>query len=354
MTDTAIIRAFNAKLGSSPGYLALPPVPSVEMLVAAAERRDVYRVGDRLGDYLVAWNHEPDDTPPFIPAVLVEAYGKQRAFELCVLADAWHGCVEGFEEWRKRRGREGDTPFVLSWLRAIPISCPVDGWPEKREDSSKEHSDHAASVETENAAPMRYGWWDMDRAGAVHMPSRCVGIMALRARQKESASMLFSTVEELVDGAKLPYVPSYSKDHYFDDDERSSLLISAMWHASATAFATQETHTPMPSDCYGHAARLVDALSKRTNYRECWRGFYTDAPYSRVEVRTSAGRFEATVTESGIDWEAETHDDGTLWRRKGADLRRRREADMLGEALEALDRHAGTDFSCEAMKRCDD
>lgn len=347
--DYKSIRDFNSRLGASPAYLALPPVPSVEMLLAAADRRNVYRPEDRLGDYIVAWNHEPDDDLPRVPISLVERYGMQRAFEICVIADIWYGCIDGFEEWRRRRGREGGTHFVESWLKALPVECPEGGWPEAKDTSSAIHDDHATSRPTETVADQKHWWREVEKLGAVHAPAMCVSIMALRSRQRESASLLFSTVEELVDHDRLPYVPRYSRDHHFDDDERSSMLIAAAWHAASAEFLANEVHTPMPADRFTHAALMIDALSRHSNYRSEWKGFYTNAPYSSVSVTTPLGRLEASVDDMGLSWEIEADNGRKLTRRCGIDLRIPSERERFYSALEEFDQSKDASVSWSSI-----
>jgi hypothetical protein len=345
MTDYAKLRQFNAKLGDDPRFLGLPVVPSVEMMLAAAHRTDVYRPGDRLADYIVAWDFEPDDKPPVLPRDLVEAHGKQMAFVLCTLADAWAGCMTGFREWSERRGREGETRFVTSWLRAMPTRCPEGGYPETKEAANDAHAAHANSVDTSTTPQDGFGWWELDKNTTMPGPSLCLGIMALRARQRESTTLLFGSFDELIDHAKLTYVPGYTKDHYFDDEERSAILISAMWDAAVQELLLSDAHTPFPSGDQGHAALLVEALSHGRRYRESWSSFYSDAPFREASVTTSHARFRASVAPNGIDWEGEDMETGTFIRRNGADLRYPHEAALLRTMIDLLDRHEGTGHS---------
>lgn len=342
MIDFNKLRQFNAKLGDDPKYLGLPVVPSVEMMLAAARRGDVYRPGDTLADYIVSWDFEPDDKPPVLPASLEAAHGRQMAFVLCTLADAWAGCMAGFREWTKQRGREGSTPFVDSWMRALPIRCPEGGWPATEDLLSDDHVSHSRSIDTRTTPPNGHGWWDLDRATTWQGPSLCVGIMALRARQRESSTLLFGSIEELVDHDKLPYVPGYSKDHYFDDEERSVMLISAMWDAAVQELLHGDTHTPFPFVSQGHSALLVEILTNGRRYREGWTNFYSDAPFREVSFTTTGGRFHAVVTDEGVDWEGEDTETGTAIGRKRADLRYPREAKLLRAMLDRLDQREGT------------
>ncbi|MCS4090027.1 hypothetical protein [Rhizobium sp. BK176] len=342
MIDYAKLRQFNARLGDAPRFLGLPVVPSVEMMLAAANRSGVYRPGDRLADYIVAWDFEPDDKPPVLPTALEEAHGRQMAFVLCVLADAWAGCMKGFREWTERRGREGATPFVASWLRALPTACPEGGWPETKEAATAAHETHAKSADTRTVPQDGFGWWELDRNATWPGPSLCLGIMALRARQRETTTLLFGSFEELVDHAKLPYVPGYTKDHYFDDEERSAMLVSAMWDAAVQELLESETHTPFPVEDQAHAALLVEELSHGRRYRENWSSFYSDAPFREASVTTAQARFHAAVGPNGIDWEGEDMETGTTIGRKGADLRYPHEAALLRTMVDLLDRHEGT------------
>lgn len=342
MMDYEKLRQFNAKLGDDPRYIALPVVPSVEMMLAAATRRDVYRPGDTLADYVVAWDFEPDDKPPVLPAALVESHGKQLAFVLCTLADAWAGCMAGFREWTERRGREGATNFVDSWLRAQPTRCPEGGWPETADLATEAHVAHSRSLDTPTTPTDGYGWWDLDRDTMWHGPALCVGIMSLRARQRESSALLFGSFEELIDHDKLPYVPRYSKDHYFDDDERSVMLIAAMWDAAVQCLLTNADHTPFPFESHGHAALLVEELTHGRRYREGWSSFYSDAPFREVSFETAVGRFKASVTDNGVDWEGEDRESGTMIARKRSDFRYPAEAKLIRAMLTRLDKHEGT------------
>ncbi|MBY3433010.1 hypothetical protein HFN89_02300 [Rhizobium laguerreae] len=341
MIDYTKLRQFNAKLGDNPRYLGLPVVPSVEMMLAAARRTNVYRPGDMLADYVVAWDFEPGEKPPALPRALVESHGRQMAFVLCILADAWAGCLAGFREWTDRRGREGATPFVNAWLKALPTRCPQGGWPETGEGSTEAHASHAKSVDTRTCPQDGYGWWELDKHMTCSGPSLCLGIMALRARQRESTTLLFGSFDELIDHARLPYVPGYTREKRWEDEERSVMLISAMWDAAVQEFLIGGTHAPFPFEEHGHAALLVESLSHGRRYRENWSSFYSDAPFREASMTTSHGRFHAVVGKAGIDWEGEDAGTGTYMRRKGADLRYPREVSLLRTMLDLLDKHEG-------------
>jgi hypothetical protein len=336
------LREFNAKLGDDPRYIGLPIIPSVEMMLAAARRADVYRPGDILADYVVAWDFEPDDKPPVLPKVLVDAYGTQMAFVLCTLADAWAGCMAGFREWQERRGREGSNNFVDAWMRALPRGCPDGGWPETKEASTDAHVAHAKSVDTPTVESRRTDWLGLDRNTMWSGPSLCVGIMALRARQRESSALTFGWLDELIDYDKLPYVPGYTKAHRFEDEERSALLVSAMWDAAVRELLHSDVHTPFPFEDQGHAMLLVEQLNHGRRYRKGWLSFHSDAPFREVLFATDYGRFQAVVTEKGVDWAAEDDETGTSISRQAADLRLPLERELMRSMLDRLDARDGT------------
>jgi hypothetical protein len=343
MIDFTKLRHFNAKLGDDPLFLGLPFVPSVEMMLAAANRRDVYRPGDRLADYIVSWDFEPDDKPPVLPQGLVDTYGQQMAFVLCTLSDAWAGCLAGFREWIGQRGNEGETRFVTSWMRALPTRCPVGGWPETKDASTEAHEAHAKSVDTETTPKNGFRSWELDKNTMLAGPSLCLNIMALRARQRDSTTLLFGSFDELVDHDKLPYVPGYTRDHPFDDEDRSAVLISAMWDAAVQQLLGNDSHTPFPLEAQGHAALLVDALSHGRGNR--WSSFYSDAPFREVSMTTAHARFKATIGTKGVDWEGEESETGTFIRRRGADLRYPHEAALFRSMLELFDTHERTGYA---------
>jgi hypothetical protein len=342
MTDYAALRAFNQKHKLA-DFLALPMVPSVEMMRAAAERHDVFSPGDRLGDYIVAWDKEHDEEPPAIPASLEAEFGRQKAFEICVLADGWAGCVSGFKEWEKRRGTEGATTFVESWLRAMPVTCPPGGWPATEKQCTEDHSAHARSSDAVNVCRQDLYWQDIDRRRVFQGPSRCLGIMGLRGRQAESATSLFSTFEEMVEHEGLPYVPGYTKVHYFDDEERAALVLSAMWDAAVSSLVTSEAHRPMPMDERSNAIRLVAEMQR-------WSGFYAEAPHRRLSIETDGGRFEASVSDAGVDWEVEFKSTGDLTRRRGIDLRLSPETELFNDMMRQLDQQVGAAFVSERLQ----
>jgi hypothetical protein len=39
-------------------------------------------------------------------------------------AAVWRGCIQGFEEWERSRRRDGDTPFITSWLKPCVLKEP--------------------------------------------------------------------------------------------------------------------------------------------------------------------------------------------------------------------------------------
>lgn len=339
MIDYENLRTFNLTMGETPGYLALPVVPSVEMMLAAASRPNVFREGDTLADYVVGWDFESDGVPPEMPGELVATYGLQKAFVLGVLADGWAGCMDGFREWFIRRGRDGSTPFVNSWLKALPVCCPSGGWPENKEQATEKHTSHARLPETIPSSPWITPSSGLNMDSILLAPARCTGIMALRARQKDSTTRLFVSLEELISDRDLPYIPGYSSEHRLDSDDRTSLLFSAMWDAAVSQLMTGEQHTIFPSCAQAHAALLVAALAQRSRCRDEWgSSFYYAAPYSEISITTDSGGLKASVSDNGVDWTYEDKEEGSLLSRRSADARFPKEAELLGSALDRLDR----------------
>lgn len=341
MTDYAKIFELNDRIKDDGlEHLHVPVIPTVGMMAAALAARDVFRPGDRLGDYVVAFEREPEEAHASLPPSLVSQFGEQQAWAATVMADAWAGCVDGYDEWLVRRGREGSTDFVNSWLRAKPHDCPPGGWPETKELCTDAHREHARSTDipSSNAAANR--WWDGDRRLARVMPPRCVGIMALRARQKESTACLFESVEECVDTAKLPYVPYYTREGRFDDEERGSLLIAAMWKAAVSWLRDpgRAQPEPMPFGDRNQAALLVAMLAYKRKVSATKKDFFAHAPYGKVEVSVEGGYGRFEIREGLLDYEVSLPD-GSLSRRPRVDLRVPDDYDRLEALVAELDRH---------------
>jgi hypothetical protein len=117
------------------------------------------------------------------------------------------------------------------------------------------------------------------------------------------------------------------------------MLIAAMWDAAVQELHIGDVHTPFPFERHAHATLLVEELTHKRRSREGWPSFYSDAPFQAVSFETKAGRFRASVTPDGVDWEGEDDETGTKIARKRADLRYPHEATLLQSMLTYLDRH---------------
>jgi hypothetical protein len=294
----------NSNLKPTAASLVVPIVPTISMMEAAADTRNVFEPGDRLGDWLLPY-HEVADETDLVDPELAERFGTQRAFELHVMAEAWAGCISGLCEWTKKRGIEGSNKFVDSWLHPELDGCPEEGWPKDKSsitDGCREHLSKRLSLPPFTHPQMLIPQCDL--AFVVPGPERCTSIMAMRAGQRQFLMDYYLMgLDDVIAMDRLPFIPGYTIEHRFDDEERHRILASAAWKSAAQVVRTMtsENEDLMPLPPNGASVFLTRMANQvRSAAREV-PDFYKNAPYDTLELSTCDSSLRMSVVDCRID-----------------------------------------------------
>ena len=319
--DLTRLKELNARIKPGSPSLVVPIIPTVSMMEAAADARDVFIPGDRLGDWLLPQDEVADGE--VADAALVEAYGPRRAYELQVMSEIWAGCISGLQEWSTKRGMEGSSQMVDSWFHPALDKCPPEGWPECREGVTDEHRRHLRECREGGVFVHDEAWMPhADLAYVLPAPSRCSSIMAMRAGQRDFLMEYYLLgLDDVMDMDRLPFVPDHTIEHRFDDEERHRILAAAAWREAASAvlrLSPEDQQMPPPPRA---ASVFLTRLAGYARRASCQiPDFHRDAPYSAVEFR--AGDAVLTLEAKGPVLAAR-HEDGRgrSFRMEGLDFR---------------------------------
>jgi hypothetical protein len=288
------INAVNAKLAVDCPTVAVPVVPTVGMMEAAADAADVFLDGDRAGGWLLPVMDALERVPD-LGGDLIARFGEQRAFELAVMAEFWAGCIAGLDEWTRRRGYQGSDAMVDGWFSPIMDRCPPGGWPMTKAELDGERAEFCKPlkgvpfVHDSNMVP----WIDQDELRIA--PRHCASIMAMRAAQRELLFDFVFSVEDMIDFPRVPFVPGRTIEHKFDYEERHHILAAATWRGAVSWLLDSErtNQEPMPvsPDAPGiHLSRLVYHNAERKSVDVS--GFWSDGPYTKLILTTAEARLE--------------------------------------------------------------
>lgn len=354
--ELARLKELNSRLKPDAASLVVPIIPTISMMVAAADARDVFRPGDRLGEWLLP-EEEVSEGLELVDPSLAARFGKQRAYELHVMAEAWAGCISGLREWSRKRGIEGSSSFVDGWFRPELDRCPGAGWPKDRDGVDDTHTSLVA--ERAGLAPFAHEelWLPhADLAFVMPAPARCASIMAMRGGQRQFLMEYYLMgLDDVIAMDTLPFVPGYTIEHRFDDEERHRILAAAAWRAAAAAVRSiddgeMSERMPLPpraaSVFLTRLAEHVPGVSRRV------KNFFRDAPYGGITFCASSGTLSLQSRGTTLDVR---HDgpDGRSMEASGWDFRLPQTSDvlmnilreMVSESPEEIDVRLATDPS---------
>lgn len=288
------IREINGKIKEGSPAVAVPVVPTVGMMEAAADAAGVFLEGDTAGSWLLS-PLEAIERVPDIGGDLVERFGERRAFELAVMAELWAGCIDGLDEWTRRRGYQGSDAMVDGWFSPVMDRCPPGGWPMAKDDLDEERRDFwkmlkgGPFVHDSHLVP----WADMDELRIA--PRRCASIMALRAAQRELLFDFVFSMDDVVDFGPMPFVPGRSVEHRMDDEERHHVLAAAAWRGAVSWLLGDMTRNPdpmpLPPEASGvFLSRLVYQNAERSSVDIS--GFWSKGPYTKAVLTAPGARLE--------------------------------------------------------------
>jgi hypothetical protein len=250
-------------------FLKVPIVPSLGMVIAAAKATDVFRPGDAVTDYIASYEADYGSSGENIYAHpdLVSRFGMQRAYCLAVIADTWSNCLLGVDNWLTSRARHSRAPNGgEDLIYFLPDHCPVSGYPATKAECTDEHVQHSRCI-TEPFKAHGVEWYHLDRDTMMVVPRRLPYYAANVAARVDLSAASFLDFSDVMDWEKVPYVPNYSKDGAFTDEERYELLVAVIWRACIKWLLSEEQDdaTKFPMHPGAQAVIISNAIYRHSN-----------------------------------------------------------------------------------------
>lgn len=282
-------------------FIAVPIEPSLGMMIAAAETTDVFADGDQLWHYFTSYEQEHDVDSIFVDPGLIARFGVQKAFAIACLADMWGACVDGTQSWLTTRSRgaivsEHRKEDLLYYL---PDRCPKGGWPLTKDQVSDEHKAFGRCT-TELFTSNYMFWWNYDADVSAIAPRRLTYSAGWNAQRIMLSVSAFLEVDDAIDLAKTPFIPGWTKDAYYDDEESSLLVLAAMWRG-AVAWLLSDEHPDGVAFPYHPDCQAVILSNMAYRHREFYDGiekFFEGFPYHRFAIFTDKAML-AFAAENG-------------------------------------------------------
>lgn len=307
-------------------FLALPVIPSLGMIEAAAEVRNVFREGDRLHEWFERYDDPVDMEDSNVNPELVARYGWNKAFAMTCIADMWGLAVQGVRFWLRDRSR---NPFRANdgadLIHYLPVGCPDGGWPEDKSACTDAHKAHAR-CQSEPFATYWTAWQGVDDEEVVVAPRRLPAAAVSRLALSRVSAGVFSDLQDVVNLADTPYIPFWTRENTFDDEESYDLMFAAMWQGAVGWLLSEDRSnaTPFPLHDDAQATVLTHLVF---GYHPIWQkveNFIMGGPYDRVSVFTSDG----LLTIAACDGRT------SFWYREGEHRFIRNEGLVLGAGRE--------------------
>lgn len=219
-------KALQERILEHPGsqFVEVPIIPSVGMMAAAAEASNIFLEDDRL----FQWS-TPTSQRVISIQLLWTLVSLSEAVVMDCLADLWGALLDGAESWLRSRAR---NPIGSDDLIAyLPDRCPSGGWPMKKEQCCDAHRVHGKPT----AEPFTTYWtaWSRhDPEMTTMVPRRLPEAVAKNAERAYLSAGAYMQFPDVVDLSKAPFVPFWTKEAYFMEEERHLLILSAMWRAA--------------------------------------------------------------------------------------------------------------------------
>jgi hypothetical protein len=326
-----------AEKHSKDQFLAVPIVPPLGMMIAAAETTDVFREGDQLWDYFEKYDDERDRDDLFLNEGLVARFGVQKAFVIACLADIWGACLQGVDIWLQDRGRSnlGDRKGE-DLIYYPPDRCPSGGWPLKKEDATDEHKAYGRCA-TEPFRSVYTSWWgDYNRDRVMIAPRRLpYRVCTIAARAHLSVAALLE-VQDAVAIGKTPFIPCWTKDNYYDEEESYELVIAAMWRGAITWLLSEDQSEPddFPFQPMQQAVILSHMAYDARAFYSRIDNFFMKLPCNRFSVMTDKGVLSFAADDGYSSyWYQEVGDSKRMIRNEGLVLRVGKDTSGLTEML---------------------
>ncbi len=322
-------------------FLAVPIIPPLGMMIAAAETQNVFREGDQLWEYFENYDDERDRADIFVDDGLIARFGVQKAFVIACLADIWGATLEGVDIWLTDRGRSGqfDGKKSEDLIYYVPEHLPPGGWPETKEQVTVEHNVHGRCT-TEPFKAVSTAWiGDYDRETVMIAPRRLpYRVCTIAARATLSVSSLLDVQEAIAIG-KAPFVPGWSKAGYWDEEETQELVIAAMWRSAIAWLLSEEQ--PEPDDFPFHPMQQAVILSNMAYQTQVFYtrvdNFFAKFPFNRFCINTDKAML-SFAADKGFSsyWYQEGGDSKRFIRNEGLVLRVGKDKSGLTQLLRKM------------------
>lgn len=269
-------------------FIKVPLVPSLGMVLAAAKATNVFKPGDVLMDYFSSYEADYGSSGENIYAhpELVTRYGMQQAYCLAVIADTWSNCLMGIHRWlesraRHSRGNQSDEDLIYY----TPDRCPPLGYPATKADCTDEHRAYSRCT-TELFKGHGSNWYSLDQDTMTVAPRKLPYYAANCAARTDLSVASFLEFPDVIDFTKVPYVPHYSYEGPFTDEERYELLIAVIWRECISWLLSdeQEEAISFPMHPDAQAVIISNAVYGFTKIYSHIDKFFDGHPYNRISI----------------------------------------------------------------------
>lgn len=271
-------------------FIKVPITPSIGMILAAADATDVFRPGDTLWHYFSPFEEEygASEENIYLHPSVVARFGPQKAYVMAIIADTWSNCLEGMNQLFTSRARNPrgfkDKEDILTIL---PDRCPAGGYPETKADCTDEHR---ASVKCrqEPFKGFYLDWYNLDRETMFVAPRNLPYYAANVAARLSLSPASFLEFSDVLDYRKIPFVPFFSYEGAFTEEERGELLIAVIWRACMDWLLQEnrEDAEPFPRHNLVQSVLISNMLFR---HHDLWRhvpDFFDKFPFNRIAIYT--------------------------------------------------------------------
>jgi hypothetical protein len=321
-------------------FLKVPLVPSLGMVLAAAKATNVFRPGDAVTDYIASYEADYGSSGENIYAHpdLVARFGLQTAYCLAIIADTWSNCLLGVDNWLTSRARNGRANQVgEDLIYFIPDHCPASGYPDTKAECTDEHTQHTRCV-TEPFKGYATDWYRLDRDTMMVATRRLPYYAANVAARTDLSTASFLDFSDVMEWEKVPYVPNYSRDGAFTDEERYELLIAVIWRACIAWLLSeeQEDDNSFPMHPDAQAVIISNAIFRHSDIYRHIDKFFDKHPFNRFAIQTDGALLTIATSEGKSSYWYQEMGTDVLIRREGLVLQNGYDQSGLRELLRKL------------------
>lgn len=302
-------------------FIKVPTSPSLGMVLAAAHATDVFRPGDTLWEYFSPFEDEYGDSGDniYVDVSLVEKYGLQKAYCLSVIADTWSNCLLGLESWQTSRARNSNvSKNGEDLVYYLPDTCPADGYPMQKSDCTDAHRQHAR-CSTEPFKGYYADWYSLDRETMFVAPRKLPYHAANVAARADLSVASFLEFADVLDSAKVPYVPNFSYDGPFTEDERGELLVAVIWRAGISWLLSEDQPDAIafPRHPFSQAAIISNEMFRRYDLWNKVDKFIGNHPYRQIDIHAATARLTMGSNEGRSFYRYEDYGTGRVIQAEG-------------------------------------